>query len=89
MYLYEHVSIWQEWSVHAIGLIGATNPSMFSRPPPPWVTIETPVAPASTLLDTGRALQKVHADGDLVGTLDTMDPRKKILLLNNLIGIQI
>ena len=25
------------------------------------------MAPASTLLDTGRALQKVHADGDLVG----------------------
>lgn len=36
------------------------------RPPPPWVTIEQPVVPQS-LWDTGRALQKVHADGDLVG----------------------
>ena len=85
MYLYDKNDPYMPWASLVLQILPC-----FPRPPPPWVTIETPVAPASTLLDTGRALQKVHADGDLVGTLDTMDPRKKKdLLLNNLIGIQI
>eukprot|EP00435_Cladocopium_sp_Y103_P044755 s693_g12.t1 len=50
--------------------------STSSRPPPPWVTIEHPVAPAQTLWDTGRALQKVHADGDLVGVFYVDETKK-------------
>lgn len=49
--------------------------STSSRPPPPWVTIEHPVVPQS-LWDTGRALQKVHADGDLVGVFYVDETKK-------------